>query len=163
MQKFSNSYPPFVLSFRFSSVEQGKMFTALGLCMAFLQGTVTRRVTPDTEVATGMLGMLLMVPAFFILGFCTDLGHFSLGLFCYSVGSAVCGPMLTSVATSLVPQTNERGIALGTFRSLGALARTFGPLVASSLFWKFGPQLTYCIGAVTVLIPLFLFRNTVKG
>jgi nitrate/nitrite transporter NarK len=53
---------------------------------------------------------------------------------------------------------NERGAALGIFRSLGALARGFGPLVASSLFWCFGPTTAYMIGAVSLIVPLILLR-----
>jgi len=58
---------------------------------------------------------------------------------------------------------NERGAALGIFRSLGALARGFGPLFASSLFWCFGPGVAYIVGAIFLLLPLEALRRSILG
>ncbi|XP_021955092.1 major facilitator superfamily domain-containing protein 10 isoform X1 [Folsomia candida] len=149
--------------FQFTSMEQGKMFTILGITMAILQGSVTRRLKTDMEASAAMMGVIFMMPAFFVLGFCNDLTTLAFGLFCYSIGSAICGPTLTSIATSRVPKMNERGTALGIFRSLGALARGVGPIVASSLFWCFGPTVAYSIGAVAMLVPLFVLHKAVNG
>jgi len=148
--------------FEFTPREQGAMFTALGLLMAVLQGGLTRRLKPEMESSAAMIGIIVMMPAFVVLGFATDLSHLSFGLFCYSIGSAVVGPMLTSITSSKVLRNNERGAALGIFRSLGALARGFGPLAASSLFWRFGPSTAYAIGALTFLIPLFLLKRATR-
>lgn len=130
------------------------MFTVLGLLMAFLQGTVTRRLKPWMEHSAGMTGMLFMVPAFLILAKAQEVAIFGTGLFCYSVGSAVCGPSMTSMVGGKVTRLNERGAAIGTFRSLGALGRVFGPLVASAVFWMYGPEVAYAVGAVAVMVPL---------
>lgn len=67
-------------------MEQGKMFTLLGISMAFLQGTVTRRLKPEMENSAGMMGIIFMFPAFLILGLCNDLATLAMGLFCYSIG-----------------------------------------------------------------------------
>lgn len=142
--------------FGFTRAEQGKMFTCLGLLMAFLQGTVTRRLKPWMEHSAAMTGMLFMIPAFLILARAPDIATFSIGLFCYSVGSAVCGPSMTSMVGGKVTRLNERGAAIGTFRSLGALARVFGPLVASSIFWMYGANVAYYVGAVSIMLPLFV-------
>ncbi|CAL8122238.1 unnamed protein product [Orchesella dallaii] len=149
--------------FGFTRIEQGKMFTCLGVLMAFLQGTVTRRLKPWMEHSAAMLGMLFMIPAFLILSLAQDVGMFAIGLFCYSVGSAVCGPSLTSMVGGKVPRLNERGVAIGIFRSLGALARAFGPLVASSIFWRYGPETAYFVGAVSILLPLLVLKIVENG
>jgi len=149
--------------FQFTPMEQGKMFTLLGVSMAVLQGSITRRLKPEMENSAAMTGILFMVPAFLILGFCNDIASLALGLFCYSVGSAICGPTLTSIATSRVPIMNERGTALGIFRSLGAFARGFGPIVASSIFWCFGPTVAYGFGAFAMFIPLYVLYRAVNA
>lgn len=134
------------------------MFTALGVLMAFLQGTITRRLKPWMEHSAAMTGMLFMIPAFLILSQAKDVETFGMGLVCYSVGSAVCGPSLTSMVGGKVPRLNERGVAIGIFRSLGALARAFGPLVASSVFWLYGPEIAYMVGAGSILLPLLILK-----
>ncbi|ODM97975.1 Major facilitator superfamily domain-containing protein 10 [Orchesella cincta] len=149
--------------FGFTRAEQGKMFACLGILMAFLQGTVTRRLKPWMEHSAAMLGMLFMIPAFIILSLAQDVGMFAIGLFCYSVGSAVCGPSLTSMLGGKVPRLNERGVAIGIFRSLGALARVFGPLVASSIFWRYGPETAYLVGAGSILLPLVVLKVVEGG
>lgn len=67
-------------------MEQGKMFTILGITMAILQGSVTRRLKTDMEASAAMMGVIFMMPAFFVLGFCNDLTTLAFGLFCYSIG-----------------------------------------------------------------------------
>lgn len=62
------------------------MFTLLGITMAILQGSVTRRLKTDMENSAGMLGIIFMIPAFLILGFCNDITTLAGGLFCYSIG-----------------------------------------------------------------------------
>lgn len=48
---------------------------------------------------------------------------------------------------------DQKGSVLGIFRSLGALARAIGPIVASVSFWGFGAQVTYIIGGFLLLYP----------
>jgi len=62
------------------------MFCMLGLAMAIVQGTLTRRLKPDMIESAAMLGMLFMMPAFILLGTCSNEIGLYLGLMCYSVG-----------------------------------------------------------------------------
>jgi predicted membrane channel-forming protein YqfA (hemolysin III family) len=62
------------------------MFTILGVSMAFLQGTVTRRLKTDMENSAAMMGIIFMFPAFLLLAFCNDITTLAFGLFCYSIG-----------------------------------------------------------------------------
>ena len=51
---------------------------------------------------------------------------------------------------------------MGTFRSIGALARAIGPCLASLVFWTFGPTSCYIAGAVALLTPFYLMVKSNK-
>ena len=51
---------------------------------------------------------------------------------------------------------------MGIMRSLGALARAAGPLIASTMYWLFGPKITYGVGGLFFIIPITLLRGTRK-
>lgn len=48
---------------------------------------------------------------------------------------------------------------MGILRSLGALARSIGPLLASTSYWLFGPVNTYLVGSVLLILPLYLLQK----
>ena len=70
-------------------MDQGKMFACMGLGMALLQGTFVRRLTAEMEEPAAKIGMLLMVPAFAIIGYSQDSSQLALGLFCYCIGTGI--------------------------------------------------------------------------
>ena len=45
----------------------------------------------------------------------------------------------------------ERGAALGRFRSRGQLGRALGPLVATVVYWIYGPSACYSLGLVGMM------------
>jgi len=45
------------------------------------------------------------------------------------------------------------------FRSLGALGRALGPVVASMLYWLAGPEFCYSIGGLALTIPYFMLKR----
>uniref|UniRef100_A0A4X1SW89 Major facilitator superfamily domain-containing protein 10 n=1 Tax=Sus scrofa TaxID=9823 RepID=A0A4X1SW89_PIG len=101
--------------FQFSSLQQGKMFFFIGLTMATIQGTYARRIRPGQEMAAVKRAILLLVPAFLLIGWGHTLPVLGLGLLLYSFGSP-----------------GQKGVVMGTLRSLGALARAAGPMVAAA-------------------------------
>ena len=60
---------------------------------------------------------------------------------------------------SLGTSPEEQGKALGVFRSVGALARVFGPLTAAVIYWRFGQSMPYLAGALLMGIPIFLLAT----
>lgn len=88
--------------------------------------------------------------------------------------------------TAAYGRADQKGAVIGTLRSLGALARAFGPLVSSFgkylrhfrpimfankyseiiinifflVFFVFGAGPCYCIGAVGLIIPFVLLRQS---
>ncbi|XP_061001392.1 major facilitator superfamily domain-containing protein 10 isoform X3 [Dama dama] len=128
--------------FRFSRVEQGKMFFFIGLTMATIQGAYARRIRPGREIAAVKRAILLLVPASLLVGWGHTLPLLGLGLLLYSWGSP-----------------RQKGTVMGTLRSLGALARAVGPVVAASAYWLAGAHVCYTVCAALFLLPFSVLRT----
>ena len=64
-------------------------------------------------------------------------------------------PTLTSLVSLLSPP-EVQGKSIGIFRSLGALARVFGPLAAAVIYWRVGDSAPYLLGSIFLLIPVMM-------
>nr|XP_044986222.1 major facilitator superfamily domain-containing protein 10 isoform X2 [Jaculus jaculus] len=137
------------------SLQQGKMFFFIGLTMAIIQGAYARRISPGREVAAVKRAMLLLVPAFLLIGWGHSLPVLGLGLLLYSFAAAVVVPCLSSVVASY-GSPGQKGTVMGTLRSLGALGRAVGPMVAASVYWLAGAQVCFTMCSGLFLLPFFL-------
>jgi len=72
----------------------------------------------------------MIIPSFVVVGMAQSTTVLFLGLAIYSLGSAVVVPCLTAM-TAAYGRADQKGAVTGTLRSLGALARAFGPLFSS--------------------------------
>ncbi|EHB06981.1 Major facilitator superfamily domain-containing protein 10, partial [Heterocephalus glaber] len=144
--------------FQFTSLQQGKMFFFIGLTMATIQGTYARRIRPGREVTAVKRAMLLLVPAFLLIGWGCSLPVLGLGLLLYSFAAAVVVPCLSSMVAGY-GSPGQKGTVMGTLRSLGALARGVGPVVAASVYWLAGAQACFTVCAGLFLLPVFLLRK----
>lgn len=142
--------------FGYSSLQNALMFVYVGLILAVVQGGVVRRVAPRFgEKRLALAGITILIPSLTLIGFAPSEGVLYAGLFLLAVGSALTTPSLTALVSLYAP--NERqGEALGTFRSLGSLARAVAPLVAASMYWRYGSALPYYACAGLLLLPLAL-------
>ncbi|XP_042238235.1 major facilitator superfamily domain-containing protein 10-like isoform X2 [Homarus americanus] len=114
----------------YDSMAQGRMFSYLGLVMALMQGGYVRRVKDGSEKAMANKGLIMMIPAFILIGASeTNWGLYT-GLTLYALGSSMMVPCLTALA-SYHGAESHKGTLLGIWRSLGALARAVGPVVTS--------------------------------
>ncbi|XP_069352769.1 major facilitator superfamily domain-containing protein 10 isoform X1 [Eulemur rufifrons] len=137
------------------SLQQGKMFFFIGLTMATIQGIYTRRISPGREVAAVKRAILLLVPAFLLIGWGHTLPVLGLGLLLYSFAAAVVVPCLSSVVAGYGSPA-QKGTVMGTLRSLGALARAVGPVVAASAYWLAGAQVCFSVCSGLFLLPFLL-------
>ncbi|XP_027206946.2 major facilitator superfamily domain-containing protein 10 isoform X1 [Penaeus vannamei] len=142
----------------YSSMDQGRMFTFLGLVMAVMQGGYVRRIKDGSEKSMANMGLVMMIPAFILVGASeTNLGLYA-GLTLYALGSSMMVPCLTALA-SYHGADSHKGTLLGIWRSLGALARVIGPIVTSVFFWCVGAELCYIVGGLLMVVPLILFQS----
>lgn len=146
------------LRFNFTSMQQGKMFFFIGCLMAVLQGGVVRRIPQGSEQKAALWGLLLIVPSFSIVGVAYSLPQLYLGLSLYAISTAFVVPMLSSLV-SQYGGIHQKGTVMGVFRSLGALGRALGPVFGSFLFWSLGPEISYSLGGVLLLVPYGILRS----
>ncbi|GFR08914.1 major facilitator superfamily domain-containing protein 10 [Trichonephila clavata] len=149
------------MRFNFTSMQQGKMYLFSGLIMIFIQGGYVRRIPPGKETKSAAIGALLIIPAFILIGISNSIGVLYVGLALYAYASATVVPCLTTIASKF-GSTSQKGTVLGIFRSLGSLARAFGPLVFAVAYWSLTPTVSYCIGGLLLIVPLLLILNLSK-
>lgn len=147
------------IRFGFSSMDQGKLYLFSGVLMAIIQGGYIRRVKSGREPSIALIGLSLIVPSFIWMGLSSQVSHVYQSLTLYAMSSAIVVPCLTTIISSHSP-VESRGIVMGTFRSIGALARAIGPGLASLTFWTFGPTSCYVGGAMALLIPFYLMLKS---
>jgi len=146
------------IRFQFTPMQQGRMFLFVGIVMAVLQGGFVRRIPEGREKKAAMGGLLLIVPSFAIVGSCQNLFQLYVGLALYAISTAFVVPCLTTLVSQYGGH-HQKGIVTGVFRSLGALGRAVGPIFGSFLYWSLGPELSYSLGGLALLIPYFILRS----
>lgn len=132
------------------------MFVFVGLLIAFVQGGAVRRMAPKHgERKLALVGVALVLPGFLLTGLSGSVGMLYAGLFFMAVGSAFAMPTLSALASRYAPAEHQ-GLALGAFRSAGALSRALGPILGGVLFWKLSSTAPYLLATVLLVAPLFL-------
>jgi len=146
------------IRFNFTPMQQGRMFLFVGIIMALLQGGVVRRIPQGKERKSAMGGLLLIVPSFAIVGSCQTIPQLYLGLGLYAISTAFVVPCLTTLV-SQYGEHHQKGIVTGVFRSLGALGRAAGPIFGSFLYWSLGPEWSYALGGMGLLVPYLMLKS----
>ena len=142
--------------FQFTPRNNAGMFVFIGLVIALVQGGAVRRLAPklgDKPLVIG--GLLAIFPGFILIGMSQSLVVLFLGLALMAAGSAFANPCLSGLISQYSPQEHQ-GFSLGLFRSVGALSRAIGPIIGGLLYWKYGAQSPYSLGAVLIWIPIIL-------
>jgi MFS family permease len=147
--------------FNYTSMQQGKMFLFIGVLMAAVQGGYVRRIPAGKESKAALLGIVAMIPGLVLAGVASGQTVLYVGLALYSFGAGSIVPCMTTLVSEY-GEGNEKGKVMGIFRSLGALARAFGPFAASAVYWSCGPFLCYTVGGVLMVLPLLVLQRTEK-
>jgi len=138
----------------YGPAQNAVMFVVVGLLIALVQGGVVRRLAPKRgEKNLALLGLVFLIPAFVLVGLAQSQTMLYAGLVPMAVGSALAMPCLSALVSRYATESSQ-GLALGTFRSMGALSRAIGPLVFAAIFWRMGSQTPYLLGAALLLIPI---------
>lgn len=140
----------------YKPMDNAYMFIWIGFWIAMVQGGYVRRKAHQVgEKRMALQGLVFLIPGLIAIGFTQSSWLLYLGLFFLAVGSSMVIPCLTSLVSLYTP-SEYQGKSVGIFRSLGALARVLGPIIASLLYWKQGSAYPYFIGAAFILIPLLM-------
>lgn len=148
----------------------------VGLCVAIVQGGLTRIVIPKIgEIKSVYFGLTISCIGFIGFAF-SPTGAIMLAMIVpYSLGG-FAGPSLQGIVSNKVPQ-NQQGELQGTLTSLVSFTAIFGPPMMTGLFGYFTsdiapfqfPGAPFLMGAVLVVVALFYairilsFKNPVSG
>lgn len=142
--------------FGYTVIDIAGMMVFIGFILIIVQGGLVRRLAPAIgEKTTALSGLFLVSIGLAILSVAERQTILYLGLGVMALGAGLCSPTLTSLI-SLYASPEEQGKALGVFRSVGSLGRAVGPLVASFIFWWYGSDNLYMLGAGIVLVATLL-------
>ncbi|MDQ8187994.1 MFS transporter [Pelagicoccus sp. SDUM812002] len=145
-----------VQRFGYSPVDITLMMVFIGFILILVQGGIVRRLAPKIgEKATALGGLTLVAIGLALLSQAETQGALYVGLAFMAFGSGLSIPTLTSLV-SLYAKPEEQGAALGVFRSIGSLGRAVGPITASLIFWWYGSDMLYLIGAAIVAASVVL-------
>lgn len=141
------------------------MFLFVGAILALMQGGYVRRRSATIGPRRMTLhGLVMVIPALALVGmagYWESSAVLYVGLFLLAAGAAQATPCLTALVSVYTP-ADEQGRILGIFRSLGALARAIGPLIAAGLYWWIGPTIAYVLGALFIFVPLIMATGLPK-
>ncbi len=142
--------------FAYEPLDMAGMFVFVGLIIALVQGGIVRRVAPRFgERRVAIVGMLLTVPGFLLIGDAATTTGLYAGLACMAFGSALVMPCLSALVSRYTP-ADRQGLALGAFRSMGSLSRATGPILGALLYWRFSSGLLYLAAGAMLLVPLVM-------
>lgn len=145
-----------VQRFAYTPGDITKMMVFIGFILILVQGGIVRRLAPKIgEKATALGGLVLVSIGLALLSAAETQGTLYTGLGFMAFGSGLSIPTLTSLV-SLYATPEEQGAALGVFRSIGSLGRAIGPITASLIFWWYGADTLYLIGAGIVAMAVVL-------
>lgn len=146
----------------FTSRDNGWLFFYVGMIIALVQGGLVRRKAAAIgEKKMSIMGLICLIPGLVLLAIASSKLIFFAGLTFLAFGSAMIIPCLTALVSLYSPK-EQQGRAIGTFRSLGALARVIGPFLASIGYFTFGAASTYYLGAVSIILPLLIIFTLPK-
>ena len=143
----------------YTSMQNAYIFIYIGFIIAFVQGGVVRRKASSVgEKKMSIIGMICLIPGLIMISAAYTSGMLYGGLFFLAVGSSMIMPCLTSLVTLYTP-SEEQGRSVGIFRSMGALARVVGPILASIAYYKFGAWAPYIFGSAFLLMPILMLTQ----
>lgn len=149
--------------FLFSPAQNGGMFVYIGFILIVVQGGIVRKLVHRTgEKRLAVSGLFFGVVAFLILSIAMQLDLFFVALATMALSIGLVSPTMSALV-SLYSDEDNQGRELGVFRSVGSLARAIGPITAAILYFTLGSNSAYLIGALILVVPLFLAAGLPKS
>jgi DHA1 family tetracycline resistance protein-like MFS transporter len=124
------------VQFDWGVAEAGYSLAWVGVCMAFVQGYLVRKVVPRFgEKRVLISGYIISMIAFAGLPLLTAGWMVYPGILFHILGWGCAGPCLTALVSQNVPD-NEQGLLQGTITSVNTMTMIAGPLIATGIFAK---------------------------
>ena len=143
----------------YTPMQNAYIFIYIGFIIAFVQGGLVRRKASSVgEKKMALIGMVSLIPGLLLISAAFTSTMLYSGLFFLAIGSSMIMPCLTSLVTLYTP-SEEQGRSVGIFRSMGALARVVGPIVAAIAYYKYGAWAPYVFGSAFLLMPILMLNQ----
>ncbi len=143
----------------YTSMQNAYIFIYIGFIIAFVQGGVVRRKAGTVgEKKMAIFGLISLIPGLLLISAAYSSAMLYGGLFFLAVGSSMIVPCLTTLVTLYTPES-EQGRSVGIFRSMGALARVVGPILAAIAYYKYGAWAPYVFGSAFMLMPILMLTQ----
>ncbi len=137
----------------------------LGFMSAMIQGGVVRRVVRRTgERKLVSYGLILLIPGYLLCaatGLTDQAWSLWLGITLLAMGVGFLSPTMSAMI-SLRTSSATQGMAMGSYRSVGALGRAVGPLLAAVLYFSGGAVVPY-VTAALLCLPCLILVQRVPG
>jgi MFS family permease len=142
--------------------DNGWLFAWMGLCSAYVQGSLVRKLLKKREErGLALTGIALLAPGFACIACCALSGlawPLWLGVTITAFASGFTVPPLTGMV-SLFADPTRQGTVLGAFRGVGALGRAVGPMSGALLYFFGGPAAPFAVLGVLVCLPWLVLRG----
>lgn len=137
--------------FEYSPSQMVWIFLWVGFLLLVAQGFLVRRFVKKTgERRMALIGISSTLVGFWLLASTDSEPLFYASLFLVSMGFGVVSPCITALV-SLYSTEQEQGARIGTFRSVGSLARALGPFTLAFLYFRLGAPTSYYLASTLIL------------
>ena len=141
-----------------ASKQTGYAFTFTALLAALVQGVFIGKLTKIFGEIKLLItsSLLMLIGLFFVTLSIQNLYYLIFSLSFLGISIGLGNPTINSLFSKNLNK-NVIGLSFGAFQSVGSLARILSPLVAGNLFYFFGINSPYRLGAFLMFISLLLF------
>jgi predicted MFS family arabinose efflux permease len=141
----------------------GLVFFYLGLLLALGQGVLVRRLSGKiSEQSMIVAGVILIAFALPLLALSSPSVPLSLlALAPVAIGSSLLQPAMAGLASRSI-SADRQGLAMGSFRSMGSLARGVGPVFGSYVYGSMGITVTYIVIGALLLVSFAVGAGTLR-
>ena len=144
--------------YKIDQVATAWILVLVGAVAAIVQGgLMSPLVRRFGEVNLLRVAYVLQSPILASIPFVRPWAPVIIGCIGLGVGSGLAQPNLSSLISKAAPAALAGGI-FGITQSLGAIARIIGPIVGNELY-EHGHWIPYALGAVLMLVPLFMAQR----
>lgn len=138
-------------TFHYSAVQNGLLFTYIGILSVIIQLRVLPLVIQKIkEQQTLVSALFFMSIGFFALILFPNKQFVFVALFMFVLGNGLSNPSLQSLVTAN-SEPDQYGNILGLLHSIGSLGRIFGPIVGGTLFLLNGKDVPFLAGGILAL------------